>query len=110
MKFSRVTISQGVEFPVFPIHFAWALHSSATALPVIPDTFDTTAHTGLTAVALTKILDTFDTTALTGLTAVALRKILDTFDTTAHTGLTAVALRKIPVSYTHLTLPTKRIV
>ena len=25
MKFSGVTILQGVEFPIFPIHFAWAL-------------------------------------------------------------------------------------
>ena len=25
MKFLGVTILQGVEFPIFPIHFAWAL-------------------------------------------------------------------------------------
>ena len=25
MKFPGVTILQGVEFPIFPIHFAWAL-------------------------------------------------------------------------------------
>ena len=37
MIFSGVTILQGVEFPIFPIDFAWALQQcSATALPVIP--------------------------------------------------------------------------
>ena len=36
MIFSGVTILQGVEFPIFPIDFAWALQQcSATALPVI---------------------------------------------------------------------------
>jgi len=36
MKFSRVTILQGVELSIFPIDFEWALQQcSATALPVI---------------------------------------------------------------------------
>ena len=36
MKFSWVTILQGVEFSIFPIDFKWALQQcSATALPVI---------------------------------------------------------------------------
>jgi len=36
MKFSGVTILQGVEFSIFPINFEWALQQcSATALPVI---------------------------------------------------------------------------
>ena len=36
LKFLGVTILQGVEFPIFPIDFAWALQQcSATALPVI---------------------------------------------------------------------------
>jgi len=36
MKFLGVTISQGVEFPIFLLIFAWALQQcSATALPVI---------------------------------------------------------------------------
>ena len=36
MIFSGVTILQGVEFPIFPIDFAWALQQcSATALPVM---------------------------------------------------------------------------
>jgi len=36
MKFSGVTILQGVEFSFFPIDFEWALQQcSATALPVI---------------------------------------------------------------------------
>ena len=36
MKFSGVTILQGVEFFIFPIDFEWALQQcSATALPVI---------------------------------------------------------------------------
>jgi len=36
MKFSEVTILQGVEFSIFPIDFEWALQQcSATALPVI---------------------------------------------------------------------------
>jgi len=40
LKFSGVTILQGVEFPIFLLIFAWALQQcSATALPVI-----TTAH------------------------------------------------------------------
>ena len=35
MKFSGVTILQGVEFSIFPIDFEWALQQcSATALPV----------------------------------------------------------------------------
>ena len=35
MKFSGVTILQGVEFSMFPIDFEWALQQcSATALPV----------------------------------------------------------------------------
>ena len=34
----EVTTLQGVEFPIFPIDFAWALQQcSATALPVIGD-------------------------------------------------------------------------
>ena len=37
MKFSGVTILQGVEFSIFPIDFEWALQQcSATALPVKP--------------------------------------------------------------------------
>jgi len=36
MKFSGVTILQGVEFSIFPIDFEWALQQcSATALPEI---------------------------------------------------------------------------
>ena len=36
MKFSWITILQGVEFSIFPIDFEWALQQrSATALPVI---------------------------------------------------------------------------
>jgi len=36
MKFSGVTILQGVKFSIFPIDFEWALQQcSATALPVI---------------------------------------------------------------------------
>ena len=36
MKFSGVTILQGVEFSIFPIDYEWALQQcSATALPVI---------------------------------------------------------------------------
>ena len=36
MKFSAVTILQGVEFSIFPIDFEWALQQcSATALPVM---------------------------------------------------------------------------
>jgi len=36
MKFSGVTILQGVEFSIFSIDFEWALQQcSATALPVI---------------------------------------------------------------------------
>jgi len=36
MKFSGVTILQGVEFFIFPIDLEWALQQcSATALPVI---------------------------------------------------------------------------
>ena len=36
MKFSEVTIIQGVEFSIFPIDFEWALQQcSATALRVI---------------------------------------------------------------------------
>jgi len=36
MKFSGVTILQGVEISIFPIDFEWALQQcSATALPVI---------------------------------------------------------------------------
>jgi len=36
MKFTGVTILQGVEFSIFPIDFEWALQQcSATALPVI---------------------------------------------------------------------------
>ena len=36
MKFSGVTILQGVEFSIFSIDFEWALQKcSATALPVI---------------------------------------------------------------------------
>jgi len=36
MKFSGVTILQGVEFSIFPIDFEWALQQcSATAVPVI---------------------------------------------------------------------------
>ena len=36
MKFSGVTILQGVEFSILPIDFEWALQQcSATALPVI---------------------------------------------------------------------------
>jgi len=36
MKFSGVTILQGVEFPIFLLIFAWALQQcSATALPVM---------------------------------------------------------------------------
>ena len=36
MKFSGVTILQGVEFSIFPIDFEWALQQcSATALPVM---------------------------------------------------------------------------
>ena len=36
MKFSGVTILQGVEFFIFPIDFEWALQQcSVTALPVI---------------------------------------------------------------------------
>jgi len=36
MKFSGVTILQGVELSIFPIDFEWALQQcSATALPVI---------------------------------------------------------------------------
>jgi len=36
VKFSGVTILQGVEFSIFPIDFEWALQQcSATALPVI---------------------------------------------------------------------------
>jgi len=42
LKFSGVTILQGVEFPIFLLIFEWALQQcSATALPVIePDLFD----------------------------------------------------------------------
>ena len=51
MKFSGVTILQGVEFLIFPIDFEWALQQcSATALPVI-------ITTTITAVKLTKTLD-----------------------------------------------------
>jgi len=40
MKFSGVTILQGVGFSIFPIDFVWALQQcSATALPVIPVLF-----------------------------------------------------------------------
>ena len=40
MKFSGVTILQGVEFSIFPIDFEWALQQcSAAALPVIPFCF-----------------------------------------------------------------------
>ena len=40
MKFSGVTILQGVEFSIFPIDFEWALQQcSATALPVIEAQF-----------------------------------------------------------------------
>ena len=40
MKFSGVTILQGVEFSIFPIDFEWALQQcSATALPVIEDCY-----------------------------------------------------------------------
>ena len=40
MKFSGVTILQGVEFSIFPIDFEWALQQcSATALPVISNMF-----------------------------------------------------------------------
>jgi len=36
IKFSGVTILQGVEFSIFPIDFEWVLQQcSATALPVI---------------------------------------------------------------------------
>jgi len=36
LKFSGVTILQGVEFPIFLLIFEWALQQcSATALPVI---------------------------------------------------------------------------
>ena len=36
MKFSGVTILQGIEFSIFPIDFEWALQQcSATALPVM---------------------------------------------------------------------------
>jgi len=37
MKFSGVTILQGVEFSIFPIDIEWALQQccSATALPVM---------------------------------------------------------------------------
>jgi len=36
MKFSGVTILQGVEFSIFPIDFEWALQQcSATALPMM---------------------------------------------------------------------------
>jgi len=36
LKFSGVTILQGVEFPIFLLMFEWALQQcSATALPVI---------------------------------------------------------------------------
>ena len=39
MKFSGVTILQGVEFSIFPIDFEWALQQcSATALPVMLQT------------------------------------------------------------------------
>jgi len=38
MKFSWVTILQGVEFSIFPIDFEWALQQcSAIALPVMGD-------------------------------------------------------------------------
>jgi len=41
MKFSGVTILQGVEFSIFPIDFEWALQQcSATALPVIFSQFE----------------------------------------------------------------------
>ena len=50
MIFSGVTILQGVEFPIFPIDFAWALQQcSATALPVI-NIIDTGVNTGLNPV------------------------------------------------------------
>ena len=43
MKFSGVTILQGVEFSIFPIDLEWALQQcSATALPVMAD--DTGIH------------------------------------------------------------------
>ena len=42
MKFSGVTILQGVEFSIFPIDFEWALQQcSATALAVIPSPVQT---------------------------------------------------------------------
>ena len=48
MIFSGVTILQGVEFPIFPIDFAWALQQcSATALPVITNR---KSHTGFRVV------------------------------------------------------------
>jgi len=40
MKFSGVTVLQGVEFFIFAIDFEWALQQcSATALPVIGSTY-----------------------------------------------------------------------
>jgi len=43
MKFSGVTILQGVKFFIFPIYFEWALQQcSATALPVITKFSDPT--------------------------------------------------------------------
>ena len=40
MKFSGVTILQGVEFSIFSIDFEWALQQcSATALPVMVHVF-----------------------------------------------------------------------
>ena len=44
MKFSGVTILQGVEFSIFPIDFEWAVilneQCSATALPVMEKSKD----------------------------------------------------------------------
>jgi len=40
LKFSGVTILQGVKFPIFLLIFEWALQQcSATALPVINDVY-----------------------------------------------------------------------
>ena len=56
MIFSGVTILQGVEFPIFPIDFAWALQQcSATALPVMMCTC-IVLRSGLTAIEIKWLL------------------------------------------------------
>ena len=66
MKFSEVTILQGVEFSIFPIDFEWALQQcSTTALPVIDFSLQARQTTTPTSVTVTDIMTDLENDVVT---------------------------------------------